>query len=168
LSTVIRTYLCVVTFLDGRRKPRTVVVKATGRKDARKAARAQVAAIHPDWAIDKATATVETKAEGPTGKVLGEVIDLTPAPRKASKARKGAKPVPPKRPTGIGSRGGDANKAKAWAFATELGEIEGFAVRSPRFLEAYKAERDRLVAMTAPVEGMTLADEIAEIAGATA
>lgn len=142
MSTVIRTYLVLVSFVDTRIKPRTVVVEAKGRSAARKAARALIADKHPTWEIDMAQATVESQAEAPA-KVEGKVE----APkRKAPAARKGAKPVPPKRPMGVGSRGGDPLKAAAWAHATVEAEKDGIAIRSPHFIATYKAELARLQA----------------------
>lgn len=138
MSSIIRTYLCVVSFVDARRKPRTIVVTAKGRSAARKAARTEVATLHPTWDIAMVQATHESKAEAPAK--VAAVVDLTPAPKAPRKASK-TKPVPPVRPTGVGSRGGDPAKAAAWARTVEITEAEGIAFRSPEFYVVYKAEK---------------------------
>lgn len=137
-----RIYLVLVSFVDTRIKPRLVKVEAPTRSAARKGARAKVADLHPTWEIAHAQATVESKADTPA-KV--EAVVEAPKP-KTKAARKGAKPVPPKRPTGVGSRGGDPVKAAAWARTVELCEADGIPFRSPEFYVVYKAVKAEMAA----------------------
>lgn len=144
MSTVIRTYLVLVSFVDTRIKPRTVKVEAAGRKAARRLARTEIARLHPDWTIAKAEATHEGAVVAP---VKVEATVEAPAP-KARKARKASatKPTPPVAPKGRGSRGGDPIKAAAWDRTVELCEADSIPFRSAEFYVVYKAVKAEMTA----------------------
>jgi hypothetical protein len=59
-----RNYTCTADFADARVKPRTVVVAASSRSEARRAARALLTERHPAWSIAQVRAAVTPGVKG--------------------------------------------------------------------------------------------------------